>query len=442
MNLSILALCMAVLFALGCGSERRAPARSPSVGLPSLPGRVEFDPDAAREASAKAGEAYSGIQLTGPLAGAPAVRRTSEIYAVQQIYRRPGVSLSTVLYGTRRNRSYGGAAMPEIDASTDPAHSAKIEREAQLGLVVKDVTAAAAYVLAVVQQHRGYVAKDERQVDPNASVDLLVRVPASSFDAFLDAIAKAGEIKNQSIRSIDASLEHKDIEVLLANLEAAQARYRELLTHATDPGQVLAIERELERVRTDMERVKGRLAYLRDRVAYATIAIGLHGPAATPDVPEGYQAHFAAGARAVSLIDVREGGTNAYGGAGLSLRFPRGAGDAGRGLALDVDILRACCGTTPARSEWAYDVLAGFDLFSESLENGRRRYWNPYLGVRMGVAQTQRRVDFAAAAVLGVEILKTRVLVIDLQTRLMALVGNEDGPHGAVQPSLGMDLGF
>jgi hypothetical protein len=34
------------------------------------------------------------------------------------------------------------------------------------------------------------------------------------------------------------------------------------------------------------------------------------------------------------------------------------------------------------------------------------------------------------------------VLMIDIQARAMALVGNPDGPHAAVQPSLGFDLGF
>jgi hypothetical protein len=87
-------------------------------------------------------------------------------------------------------------------------------------------------------------------------------------------------------------------------------------------------------------------------------------------------------------------------------------------------------------------VLLGFDLFSEALESGRRRFFNPYLGLRAGVAQTQDRLDFAAAAVAGLEIVKTRAFALDLQTRLFALVGNPDGPHGAVEPSLGVDFGF
>ncbi|MEA2750792.1 MAG: hypothetical protein QOI41_4935, partial [Myxococcales bacterium] len=84
----------------------------------------------------------------------------------------------------------------------------------------------------------------------------------------------------------------------------------------------------------------------------------------------------------------------------------------------------------------------GFDLYSDALQAGRRRWLNPYLGARVGFSQTQDRGDFAAAGVFGLEIFKTSALMIDVQARAMALVGNPDGPHAGIQPSLGFDLGF
>ena len=49
---------------------------------------------------------------------------------------------------------------------------------------------------------------------------------------------------------------------------------------------------------------------------------------------------------------------------------------------------------------------------------------------------------FFGLAVLGLEIVKTRLLLIAVEARLIALVGNPDGPHGGVQPLLGVDLGL
>jgi len=229
----------------------------------------------------------------------------------------------------------------------------------------------------------------------------------------------------------------------LRYLEAALARYRDLLQKATEPLQVLAVERELERVRSDLDRIKGRLTFLRDRVARATIAIALHSPEAPHDqLPFAKKPQISSGVRALSFVDVRESGTSGYLGSGLTLRLPSSGGESWRGFILDVDVMRACCKSRPDRSDWAYDILLGFDLYSEALQSGRRRWLNPYLGARVGFSQTQDRGDFAAAGVFGLEIFKTSALMIDVQARAVALVGNPDGPHAAIQPSIGFDLGF
>jgi hypothetical protein len=81
-----------------------------------------------------------------------------------------------------------------------------------------------------------------------------------------------------------------------------------------------------------------------------------------------------------------------------------------------------------------------FDAFTSELASVGEI--NPYLGARVGFAQTQDRGDFAAAGVFGLELFKTSALMIDLQARAMAMVGNPDGPHAAIQPSVGFDLGF
>jgi hypothetical protein len=417
------------------------------VPLPDLPARQAFDPDERSAepafhdelASASAGPE---IQLTGPLKGAVAIR--GELSATSASARVLVQAAHRVLYGSPvLTPVVGSPGLPPIDESQDPSHAAKIEREAQLSVEVKDVGTAASAILSLLRQRRGYVTKDERAAYGDASANLMVKVPAGALDSFLDAVASVGTVKGSRVTAVDATLEHKDIETLVMNLEAAQARYRDILLHTAEPAQVLAVERELERVRTELDRIKGRLDFLRDRVAYATVAISLSPPPRVgPAAAASNQATLATSLHAVTFVDFRESGDGVYYGPGLALRFPRTAGDSGRGLALDVDAMRACCGSAPRRSDWAYDVLAGLDLFSESFESGQRRWLNPFLGLRVGVAQTQGWVDFAAAAVIGIEILKTRVVTVEAQARLLALVGSPDGPHAAVQPLAGVDIGF
>ena len=441
------AACLLAVATAAChASARPAPVSRPYVVLPDLPPRPDFDPDADRLQD-EPGDARrrEEIQLTGPLKSAPAIRSHEESKPVSPA----GFVFAThrFLYGApgQAGAPASPAAMLGLADTADSTPGLKIERAAQLALEVQSLDVGAGSVIALVQAYKGFVGRDERLTStyPAPSANLLVRVPASDFDAFLAALSKVGEIRGRRVTSVDATLEHKDVEVLVANLQAAQARYREILQRATDPAQVLAVERELERVHTDLDRVQARLEFLRSRVAYATIVIILSLPPAVPPVSDlDYQALMATGVRALALVDLRSGGTNGYAGAGLSLRFPRSTGDSGRGFALDVDVVRACCDAAPLRSNWAYDVLTGLDLYSESLENGKRRWLNPFLGIRMGVAQTQDRLDFAAAGVFGLDIVKTRLVAVNAQARLMAFVGNPDGPHAAVQPSLGVDLGF
>ena len=165
-----------------------------------------------------------------------------------------------------------------------------------------------------------------------------MRVPSSHFDAFTTDLASVGEIRDRSIKSVDSGLEHKDLGILVDNLEAALARY-------------------LERVRSDLDRIKGRLAFLRDRVSRATIAIALHSTEAQPDVPFARKPQISTGLRGLSSVDVRESGTNGYLGSGLTLRFPSSGGETARGFILDVDVMRACCKARPDRSAWGYDIL-------------------------------------------------------------------------------------
>ena len=432
--LCVVAVVLGGAAALGCGSgaERSVGRPASAPPLPVVPTRHAFDPDAPPPAPRAQGRTQQEH-----------VAFTADSL---ELSARPGVA-SSAMKATGRflaSQSFSaasGASAPSLPvAEASPGEN--IEREAPLAVAVDDVAVAASAVARLVQAHEGSITKEERSSAATSHAELLVRVPSARFESFVAAVGKVGEIQNRRIRVIDATLEHHDLETLVRNLEAAMARYTELLAKAEDAAQVLAVEREIERVRSELDRIQTRLAYLRDRVANATIAIALRSPEPEADIDTGFQPRLTPGLRALSLVDVREGGTNTYLGSGLSLRLPRAIGQAGRGLVLDVDVLRACCKSRPERSSWGYMVLGGLDLYSDALEAGRRRWLNPYLGLRAGFAQTQDRGDFAAAGVFGLEIWKTRALTIDVQARLLALVGNPDGPHVAIQPSLGFDAGF
>jgi len=85
---------------------------------------------------------------------------------------------------------------------------------------------------------------------------------------------------------------------------------------------------------------------------------------------------------------------------------------------------------------------AGVELYSNLLGAGRRRLLNPYLGFRFGYANLSSDDALLFGGSLGLEIVKSRFAILDLQTRVYALVGTEQGTHVLFEPALALNLAY
>lgn len=327
---------------------------------------------------------------------------------------------------------------PSLPAGGGADEGDDIEIEARATIEVSEPARATQALRALVERHHGRVVVDSHNASQQWADDMTIRVPSGSFDEFMAALDQLGTVRAQQVTRRDVGAEHRDLDVLVGNLDAALARYRELLAHASAPADVLAIEHELERVRTTRDRVVGRLEWLRDRVALATVTVSLSS--ASGATQELHLQPFQPAARGTFLVDFRAD-RGAYLGGGLSLQTGGFEGRF-RALVLDLDVGRACCGAEPAGGDYAFDILGGFDLYSERLGNGGNRFFNPYFGLRAGYAGIAGRGNFDGGIVLGLEIVKTRALALELQTRVLGLVGKQDGTRLAIAPTLGLSTGF
>jgi hypothetical protein len=168
--------------------------------------------------------------------------------------------------------------------------------------------------------------------------------------------------------------------------------------------------------------------------------VGVGKRRTSEETPLATSSAFYPGVRFVTLFDLRgESERNGYAGAGLSLEFHD---TVGRALVLELDLARTAFTDRPPESNYAYLALTGIDLYSDLLGGGRRTFLNPYLGVRAGYAQTAARGDLALGGVIALELVKTRSILLGLQLRALALVGNESGPHVGLGPTLGANVAF
>ena len=109
------------------------------------------------------------------------------------------------------------------------------------------------------------------------------------FASAYDRISELGEVLNEHQGSEDVSEQFIDLEARLKSALREEQSFLSLLGRASNVSEVLAIERELARVRADIERYQGQLDFLSRRVDLSTIYVELvpeEGPFIEP--PNGY----------------------------------------------------------------------------------------------------------------------------------------------------------
>jgi hypothetical protein len=172
-------------------------------------------------------------------------------------------------------------AQPQIQAQfvnfQEPADATRrIIYEAEISLVVKDVSAVESQIAALLKEHQGYVA--ESSIDRTQGEELSgrwrVRIPVERFDAFLEAVAKLGVAESRRQTAQDVTEEFVDLEAQISNKKKLEERIVELVNNQSgEIKDVIEVERELGRVRGEIEQMEGRLRYLTNRAELTTVTI-------------------------------------------------------------------------------------------------------------------------------------------------------------------------
>jgi hypothetical protein len=417
-----LSLWLLCLFMAGCLISEDRPIRA----APQPPPPAPIAQPARYELEKPAHEGKT-VELSDR---APVAKETN-VYAVQQSFGSAGFDFQ--LGGT--SAAAPQAATPpapiEVGQSSSPA-AEMIDVEARVELEVESIDPAVLRIRKVVSQAGGQVVNEVVEAKTSSSgAALSLRVPSAKLPSVLAELAGVGRLLSRKIESRDIGREYHDAAILLRNLEATLRRYEELLAKAQGTPQVLEIERELSRVRTQLDRVKGDMRWLRDRATRATIYVTLSAPQPDAALVEPTAKLFP-GLRATSLIDMSEDGSRTFAGGGLSIMFTRT-------FSLDADWL------TRTRNGDGVDLFiatAGVELYSDLLGGGRRRFLNPYLGFRTGYARLLGDGALAVGGALGLELWKTEAIVLDLQLRAYALIEVDDSTHAALQPALAVNVAY
>jgi hypothetical protein len=209
-------------------------------------------------------------------------------------------------YGAPSDAS-GGSEAKSADSlaagSTDARSSAPMEqlviRNASLQLRVKSVDAAVPKVREAAASAGAQITElnlaagtgdpvmPESATQGPSTAYVTIRVPADKLDSLTTALSGLGKVVAQTESASDVTEQAIDLDARLGNLRAEEARLRTFMNRATKIDDLLAVERELARVRGEIESMDAQLTYLKRQAARATLTVTLSepGPVITPAGP-------------------------------------------------------------------------------------------------------------------------------------------------------------
>jgi hypothetical protein len=436
------ALTVGLLVGLPACNHQRAVAESPRATLP---------PPTLQAPWALPPPGGNGIHAG--VGAAPTRTMEASDYSIQgaELYSRQGTT--TNVSGLLASSGPTPPAAPTLPPSsgssstqpTGPVRREMREREARLAVDVDDVTRADERFVSLVRAHHGDIEQDEASLGGRENVATVVaRVPDEDLDALLDQAGGIGLVVARDVKMRDVGKEYFDAQLLEQNLVEEIRRAEELLGKATSINDIMTIDQRLAELRTRLDQVRGQLVYMKDHVERAVVSARFASTHPEDEVVPRPDIKFFPNVRGSMAFDWRsQGGTYGYAGGGVSFTFPSFFGaQISRGFSIDLDVLTYAVDDRPQNNPTAFVLTMGTDSYSDFLGGGRRRFLDPFVGWRIGYAQTQGTSDVALGLVLGVDLFKSAAVLVPLRVEALGMAGNPAGPHAALVPSLGVSVAF
>lgn len=115
--------------------------------------------------------------------------------------------------------------------------------------------------------------------------DLTLRVPQPQFFPALERLESLGEVQFRTLGQEDVTAQHIDLSARLKSAIREEQSLLALLERSGSVAEILAVERELARVRAEVERWQGQRNFLERRVELASIRLTLLPPGLGPADP-------------------------------------------------------------------------------------------------------------------------------------------------------------
>lgn len=160
----------------------------------------------------------------------------------------------------------------------------KIIKEGNIRFETSSVKETQAIIKKTVTDLGGYIG-DENVFNYEDRIEqtVTVRVPEDKFDQLVEKISGTAErIESKNITSRDVTEEFIDVEARIKTKKDLEARYKELLKQANRVDEMLNIEAEMGKLRSEIESLEGRLNYIKNRVELSSLSITYYERVSSP----------------------------------------------------------------------------------------------------------------------------------------------------------------
>jgi hypothetical protein len=135
-----------------------------------------------------------------------------------------------------------------------------------LELSVKNTVETKEILIEQVKNYNGFIVRETENY-------ITTRIPVENMENFVNNAKTLGKIENESKTGTDITDQYRDNNIRLENLKSVRDKYLSLLEKANAVSDILSIEKELERVNTEIELLEGKIKYAEQSTAYSNITV-------------------------------------------------------------------------------------------------------------------------------------------------------------------------
>ena len=227
------------------------------IGISSLPGLNIGSSKAAKEDAAYGATQFTarsgGAEPAAPEEGKREILQFSESMAVSpEMDQAAGFALNNA-----------AITFDKAKESQQQSFERKIITSGSVSLEVTDFDDKMERISELAEKNGGYVENSnvendvyygaEGKSDKLKTGSITLRIPAAKFSSTVEEVKALGEVINHNSNSVDITDQYYDTTVRVDNLKVQETRLRELVAMAKNVEEILKIENELNRVRSDIE---------------------------------------------------------------------------------------------------------------------------------------------------------------------------------------------